>query len=107
MAAPSLLYSRIYAVIRCIPAGEVATYGMIGQLVGCPARVVGYALHYLRTSAEEPVPWQRVINYKGGISTAGPEQRQLLEEEGVVFNAEGRVDLQRFGWDGRGAQAVI
>lgn len=100
MAETSTLYSRIYALIRSIPPGHVATYGMIGQLTCCPARVVGYALHYLRTSANEPVPWQRVINYRGGISTTGPEQRLLLEEEGVLFNDGGYVDLHRFGWNG-------
>ncbi len=100
MAAKSFLYSRIYALIRCIPPGHVTTYGTIGLMLSCPARVVGYALHYLRTSVDEPVPWQRVINYKGGISTLGPEQRHLLEAEGVIFDDVGRVDLHRFGWDG-------
>ncbi len=75
------------------------TYGQVGLAVGCPARVVGYALHgAARSRAGGDVPWQRIINRHGAISTSGLEQRQLLEAEGVVFDAAGRTDLQRFGW---------
>jgi hypothetical protein len=48
---------------------------------------------------EPPVPWQRVINAQGKVST-GPRQHHLLEQEGVVFNAKGHTDLRRFGWQG-------
>ncbi len=97
-SAPATLYERIYAHVKAIPPGYVTTYGTIGRLVGCPARVVGYALHFLGKTDRPEVPWQRVINAHGGISTYGHEQRRLLEEEGVVFDAEARVDLERFGW---------
>jgi methylated-DNA-protein-cysteine methyltransferase-like protein len=48
----------------------------------------------------EDVPWQRVINSQGEISPrpGAERQRELLEQEGVVFNERGRVDLKRFGW---------
>jgi alkylated DNA nucleotide flippase Atl1 len=49
MNTPAPLYERIYEVVRAIPPGRVSTYGVVGGLVGCPARVVGYALHYLAT----------------------------------------------------------
>ena len=92
------LYERIFACVRQVPPGRVTTYGTVGGLVGCPARVVGYALHHLRTVERPDVPWQRVINARGGISTYGAVQRELLEREGVEFDSAGCVDLQRFGW---------
>ena len=97
---------KIYAVIRRIPRGKVATYGQIAALAGLPrrARMVGRALS--TTPEEIDVPWQRVVNAQGtisarsdGIGWAEGYQRHLLEEEGVVFSKSGRIDLDRFGWD--------
>jgi methylated-DNA-protein-cysteine methyltransferase-like protein len=96
------LYHRIYAIVRQIPLGRVATYGQVARVVGPPvtARQVGDAMAALRDgSPDRSVPWQRIINAQGKVST-GRRQQQLLEGEGVVFNAEGRIDLQRFGWQG-------
>jgi methylated-DNA-protein-cysteine methyltransferase-like protein len=96
-------YRRIYRVVRRIPRGSVATYGQIAGLAGLPRqpRQVGYALHALPQGSD--VPWQRVINAKGEVSarsTPGVEglQRAVLESEGVVFDARGRVDLGRYQW---------
>jgi methylated-DNA-protein-cysteine methyltransferase-like protein len=94
----SKLYERIYACVTDVPPGYVTTYGAVGRIVGCPARVVGYALHFLPGHERPDVPWQRVINARGQISTHGNEQRRRLEAEGVTFDAEQRVDLERFGW---------
>lgn len=101
------LYERIYAVVEAIPAGRVATYGQVAALAGIPghARQVGYALHALPEAST--VPWQRVINARGEVSArSGPDldwvpgyQRHLLEEEGVLFDDRGRVDLARFRWE--------
>jgi methylated-DNA-protein-cysteine methyltransferase-like protein len=65
------------------------------------ARLVGYALHALRRSAGDDVPWWRVINAVGRISNAYEPvlQRELLEAEGVEVDANERVDLTRFLWD--------
>jgi methylated-DNA-protein-cysteine methyltransferase-like protein len=99
------LYERIYAVTRQVPSGQVSTYGQIATIVGggCTARQVGYAMSALRAD-DRSVPWQRVINSQGQISLrpgqGGAIQRQLLEAEGVAFDAEGRTDFNRFGWDG-------
>jgi len=103
-------YERIWAVVRRIPAGRVATYGQVARIAGLggAARLVGYALHALPEKGHG-VPWQRVINSQGRISQrglGGPEevQRRLLEREGVHFDLRDRVDLARFGWTGRRAQ---
>lgn len=98
-------FQRIYAVVKQIPAGRVATYGDVARMAGMPrsARVVGYALHALSDSS---VPWHRVVNARGELSlgkvdtTEGIEQRILLEDEGVEFDPDGRVDLERYGWSG-------
>lgn len=97
-------YERIYAVVRQIPEGRVATYGQIAALAGSAghARQVGYALHALKEGSG--VPWHRVINAKGEVSLraeAGWDnfQRHLLEEEGVVFDERGRVDLEGKRWE--------
>ena len=97
-------YPRIYAVVKRIPSGRVATYGQVAALAGYPgqARQVGYALHSL--PSESDVPWQRVINARGEVSLrseAGWEhyQRHLLEDEGVAFNDSGRIDLDRYRWE--------
>jgi methylated-DNA-protein-cysteine methyltransferase related protein len=97
------LYARIYAVVRRIPRGRVATYGQIADLAGLPghARQVGYALHALPDSTA--VPWHRVLNAAGAVSPravpgAQLTQRQLLEREGVPFDLRGRVPLERVRW---------
>jgi len=92
-------YERIYMVIRQVPVGKVTTYGQISKIVGTvSARQVGYALHGAQPWMQ--VPWQRVVNAKGMISLSGSGQRQLLEAEGIVFDARGRIDLKRYGWSG-------
>ena len=96
-------YRRIYAVVRRIPRGRVATYGQVAALsgLGGHARQVGYAMHALPKGSS--VPWHRVINARGEISRRrrpGEElsQRMLLEREGVRFDARGRVALARLQW---------
>ena len=98
-------YQRIYAVVRRIPVGRVATYGQVARLAGLPgrARQTGYAMHALPAGSQ--VPWHRVVNAKGEISrraagTGELEQRLLLEREGVTFSWRGIIDLTRFGWSG-------
>jgi methylated-DNA-protein-cysteine methyltransferase-like protein len=97
------VYDRIYAVVRRIPRGRVATYGQVAALAGLPGRSrhVGYALHALTEASA--VPWHRVLNARGTVSRRaepGAEltQRQRLEREGVRFDARGRVALGRVGW---------
>jgi len=99
----SNFYDAVYKLAREIPRGRVMCYGQIATILGCPraARAVGYAM---RGSANTDVPWQRVINHKGGISARNDVerpwlQRELLEEEGVVFNKDGYCDLKVYRWE--------
>jgi methylated-DNA-protein-cysteine methyltransferase-like protein len=100
-------YERIYAVVRRIPRGRVATYGQVAVLAGSAghARLVGYALHALPEGSS--VPWQRVVNAAGRISVGKKEpgaeltQHFLLEKEGVQFDAAGRLSLKRYAWKAR------
>lgn len=97
-------YDRIYAIVRQIPPGKVATYGQIADLAELygQARLIGYALY--RVVDSDNVPWHRVINAKGQISQSphrnGSDdlQRVLLEAEGIPFRANGTIDLNRYRW---------
>lgn len=99
-------YDRIHQVVARIPEGRVATYGQVAVLAGLPghARQVGYAMASLPDGSS--VPWQRVVNARGEVSPRAGDpglaqgyQRHLLEEEGVVFDHHGRIDLGRFQWE--------
>ena len=96
-------WHRIYAVVRKVPKGRVATYGQIAFLAGLKghARQVGYALNALPDGSS--VPWHRVINAQGKVSPrAEPTyvviQQRLLEGEGVEIGVGDRISLKRFGW---------
>jgi len=96
------LFARIYRMVRRVPKGRAVSYGQVARMVGppCSARTVGWALASLRTHhVSPPVPWQRVINAKGSVST-GLFQQKLLEEEGVLFDGRGKTDFKQFGWSG-------
>ena len=99
-------YTEIYAIVRQIPPGTVATYGQIAELANLAgkARLVGYALYQIDLEISD-IPWHRVINAKGEISHSplrrGTDylQRSLLESEGIEFNAEGRISLGHYRWN--------
>src|SRR6266513_1151531 len=95
---------QVYAIVRRVPRGRVITYGAIASGLGDPrkARQVGWAM--AATPRDKPkIPAHRVINARGELS-GGPAfggydvQRRMLEAEGVVFEADGRVDLERYLW---------
>ena len=93
--------ARVLALVARIPPGRVMTYGQLALLAGAPgaARQAGFVLNSL---AQSELPWQRVINAQGGVSTDklgfGDVQRGLLEGEGVEFSSAGRCDLGRLQW---------
>lgn len=93
---------RIWATIRDIPRGCVASYGQVAEIAGVPrgARQVGYALRHLPKGHD--VPWHRVIRSSGRIafeksSRAYKEQsKRLMMEDVVILN--GRIDMQKYRW---------
>lgn len=91
---------RVLEIIRAIPRGKVLTYGQVAALADAPraARQVGRILYFYGVY----VPWQRVVNAYGGLSTykvgSGERQRILLEREGVVFRSDGTLDLKHYLW---------
>lgn len=95
-------YKKIYQTVRLIPKGQVATYGLIARLADANnPRQVGYALNALTHDTD--VPWHRVINSQGKISARNKGdshdlQKILLESEGIIFDRNGRADLQEFMW---------
>jgi methylated-DNA-protein-cysteine methyltransferase-like protein len=109
-----MIYKKVYDLVRLIPEGRVLTYGLISLKLGgrLSAQGVGWALRALGTSKKEEladynsdtVPWHRVINSKGGISTScihnipPDRQKKLLQREGIKVNRDGIIDLDKYLW---------
>lgn len=106
-------FEEVYVLVSRIPWGKVASYGQLARLLGAPrsARIVGWAMH--RCPAD--LPWHRVIRSDGSlpVQPAAPadpgagaalqgitsDWRQRLEEEGIPFLADGRVDMEACRWE--------
>ncbi len=95
---------RVIKTIHGIPPGRVMSYGQVAAAAGNPrgARQVSRVLHSMSKKYE--LPWHRIINAQGGISTPesakekGLTQRKLLEAEGVLFKDNGKIDLVIYRW---------
>jgi methylated-DNA-protein-cysteine methyltransferase-like protein len=95
-------YKRVHEIVAKIPAGRVTTYGAIAQYLGIKsgARMVGYALN---NSGETNIPAHRVVNRNGELTGrihfAGDTMRERLQQEGILFVDEYRVDIDKHFWD--------
>lgn len=89
---------KVFAIVRQIPCGCVATYGQVAFLAGSPqcTRMVGQSLHHAPDLPD--LPCHRVVNSAGRLVPGWQEQRSLLENEGIAFKANGCVDLKRCLW---------
>ena len=97
------VFQKIYDVVQQIRKGKVATYGQVARIAGNPrwSRVVGYALHI--NPAPYIIPCHRVVNREGKVADAfafggGEVQRRLLEEEGIIFENDGYINLDKYQW---------
>lgn len=92
------LESEVYKIVSEIPFGCVVTYGQLARLAGFPkcARMVGYAMAH--APEESSLPCHRVVNSQGRIAPNWPEQKTLLEQEGICFKTNGCVDLRKYMW---------
>jgi methylated-DNA-protein-cysteine methyltransferase-like protein len=108
---PQAFNQQVWEIARRIPRGKVATYGQIAKMIPPPlgVEIEAYAAFAPRwvggamAACPDDVPWQRVINSQGKVSerAGAQKQRQLLEAEGVIFDAKDRVDLKKYGWSGK------
>lgn len=93
-------FEVVWALVRSIPRGRVATYGQLSaQIAGRLTPIgVGWAI---RAAPEGTIPWHRVVAAGGRIATDREHpglQREMLESERVRFDADGNVDLARHAW---------
>jgi len=101
MARNFKCFPAVYALIKEIPKGQIASYGMIASLIpGATARIVGFAT--AGTPAGQDIPWQRVVNSMGKISErdGAERQRKRLEAEGVQFSSNGKIHWGTYRWHG-------
>ena len=105
--------SQVWEIVRQIPRGRVASYGQIAKILPIPAGVDSDT--YLEfgalwvsgavASCPDDVPWQRVVNSKGEVSEKNgadaKRHKLLLEDEGVIFGVRGRIDMGKYGWNGK------
>ncbi len=99
------VFEEVYKIVLQIPIGKVMTYGQISRLLDerLSAAGVGWAMKATPNDGRQ-IPWHRVINRLGGISTektlnfAPSLQANLLQAEGVIFNEQGLVDLKKYQW---------
>lgn len=96
---------RVQEIVRQIPKGRVMTYGQIAALCGSPraARIVGGVAHF----GDPDLPWQRVVNKRGGLALGYPGGRQghkeHLESEGIKISKDYQVDVEKLLWSPDGA----
>jgi methylated-DNA-[protein]-cysteine S-methyltransferase len=84
--------TRVFRVVKSIPAGRVASYGDVARLAGRPgaARAVG---NLMRNCHDPGVPCHRVVAAGGRLGGYGGHEdlkRHLLELEGCRIRS-GRV----------------
>lgn len=112
-------FEQVYEIVKKIPRGKVLTYGHISKKMNgrLSAAAVGWALNGLGSEKakstgydSKTVPWHRVLNSKGKISTQEESplegndgrpvklQQFMLEREGVIFERDGSLDIEKYVW---------
>jgi methylated-DNA-protein-cysteine methyltransferase-like protein len=100
-------FHRVYAIVKKIPPGRVATYGQAAAILGSPksAQAVGWALAVCDPAT---VPWHRVVGKDGWITIVNEHlpadvQAHLLKQEGISVKKTGTLwrvrDIERVLWE--------
>lgn len=107
---PTAFKLLVWDIVRQIPPGKVTTYGRVAAKIPPPGSMdaksyLAFGAHWVggaMAACPDDVPWQRVINAQGMISSrpGAEKQREVLEDEGIEFNDRGRIDLKEYGWSG-------
>lgn len=99
MSEEPKFHERVLAVVRRIPRGKVASYGLVGEVAGFP-RSARYVARVLRLGKN--IPWHRVVGADGSIRIMNPEFRMeqivRLQMEGVEVGPDGRLDYAKYAW---------
>ncbi len=93
-------FERVWKLVKRIPRGRVATYGQLSQMIEKRLTPIGVGWA-IRAAPDGAIPWHRVVNGRGAVSTDGEHpglQRAMLEAEGVAFDDDGVIDLDRYAW---------
>ncbi|MCB1214413.1 MAG: methylated-DNA--[protein]-cysteine S-methyltransferase [Deltaproteobacteria bacterium] len=94
---------KVIKIVKAIPKGKVLSYGQVASLAGFPrgARHVGGVL--MTESEKFKLPWHRVINAQGGLSTYrlgfASLQKRKLQKEGLKFNQKEKIKLKEYTWE--------
>jgi|GEM_PF-231195 len=103
-------FDKVYKIVAKIPYGKVATYGDIAEACGIrsSARTVGWALNGAKESG---LPCHRVVNRFGALSGrmhfgSYDLMEELLRSEGIEFDKDGCVRLDKHLWKPRGSSSA-
>lgn len=92
--------TQVFALARQVPQGQVLSYGALGAR--CEPPISGYVCGRIMNNVGDDVPWWRIVAKDGSLPIAkrnpnlALHQRELLEQEGVEFDEENRVLMNRF-----------
>ncbi|ENZ0173978.1 MGMT family protein [Providencia huaxiensis] len=101
-SAPSF-QDIIYSIMGNIPSGRVVTYGVLAKMAGYPAHVRQVCRAIRNIPPGSTLPCHRVINSQGKLSVTGEcylRHKQALIHEGIVFNANDKIKLKDYLWEG-------
>lgn len=89
---------QVLSIVEEIPNGYVLTYGQIAKISGYEknSRLVGKVLSMAEYFGNYPC--HRVVNSSGRLAPHFAKQEELLKQEGVILNNNGRIDLKKYQW---------
>lgn len=94
---------KVFKITSLIPKGKVTSYKQISKLAKIKnPRLAGFILH--KNKNPKKIPCHRVIKANGFLATGYAfggitEQRKKLENEGIVFSNDGKIDSKKYFLD--------